>query len=77
MTAVYSLIICEITYNDGRKEIELITYEEYSVLFASVNTISVMRDLMSSRQNVNRIEVKDVLYFKTQKDYENYMSTKK
>lgn len=77
MTAVFSLVICEIIYNDGRVETEYITYKEYSVLLASVDTFSVVDHLKSIKQNVSDILVKEVLYFKTQQDYDNYIETLK
>ena len=72
MTAVFSIVICEITYNDGQKKTEIIKYGEYSVLMASVDIFSVIKHLQSTRENVKTVEVKDILYFKSKQDYDNY-----
>lgn len=77
MTAVFSLVICEIIYNDGRVETEFITYKEYSVLLATVDTFSVVDHLKTIKQNVKDVVVKEVLYFKTKQDYDNYIKTLK
>ena len=75
MTAVYCIVECFITYNDGKTETRRPTYKEIAAGFASVDKISVINHLKSNLKNVRKIEVVDILYFKTQADYERYLKT--
>jgi hypothetical protein len=75
MTAVFSIVECEVTYNDGSTEIRRPTYSEVAVGLATVDKVSVIRYLQENLTNVKSIRVIDTLYFKTESDYLNYLKT--
>jgi hypothetical protein len=75
MTAIYCIVECKVTFNNGSVEIKRPTYSEISVGLASVDKISVLNYLRSNLTNVKSIEVIDTLYFATEKDYQDYLRT--
>lgn len=75
MSAVYTIVECLVTYENGTSEIRRPTYSEIAVGLASVDHVSVINYLRGNLKNVRRIEVLDTLYFKTQADYDNYLKT--
>ena len=73
MATIYSIVKCEITYNDGTTEIRRPTYSEVSVGLAIVDKVSVIDYLRENLENVKRIKVLDTLYFKSEEDYLEYL----
>ncbi len=75
MGAVFTIVECLVTYENGTSEIRRPTYSEIAVGLATVNHVSVINYLKENLENVRRIEVLDTLYFKSQADYEKYLET--
>jgi hypothetical protein len=75
MSAVFTIVECLVTYENGTSEIRRPTYSEIAVGLASVDHVSVINYLRDNLKNVRRIEVLDTLYFKNQSDYDKYLKT--
>jgi hypothetical protein len=69
MRTDHTNIKCKVTYKDGKAEV-------FTGL-ATVNNVSLIEFIENNLANVNKVEVLEILPFKSEQDYLNYFSTQK
>lgn len=72
MQTLFSLVTCEVTYNDGSIKIKEVTSAEASIGMASMNYFGII-DYLKSDKNVDSVKIKDVYFFPTEDEYWKYL----
>lgn len=72
MNEIQCIVECKVIYKDGTIEIKRPTFSQIAVGVAKVNYNSVIKYLMDGLSDVDKIEIIDVLYFKSKEDYLKY-----
>lgn len=72
MSTLFSLVICEVTYNNGSIKTKEVTSAQASVGISSMDYLGII-DYLKTDRTVESVKIKDVYFFPTEDEYLKYM----